>query len=246
MKFYVLTIFPELMETLLRSSILGRAEKNGFLDFHVLNIRDYSTDRHKKTDDYPYGGGAGMVMTAQPVYDAYEAARKEIGGPVRTIYLTPAAKVFTQKDAKAYAKEEALILLCGHYEGVDQRVLDEIVTDEISIGDYVLTGGEPAAWVLIDAISRMVPGVLTNETSGEQESLEGGLLEYPQYTRPELWRDHRVPEILLSGDHAKVDAWRRDQAILKTKAVRPELLAEAELTTKERARFLSETPSHDA
>lgn len=245
MKFYVLTIFPEMMETLLRTSILGRAEKNRLLEFHVLNIRDYSTDRHKKTDDYPYGGGAGMVMTAQPVFDAYEAARKEIGFPVRTIYLTPAAKVFTQKDAKAYAKEEALIFLCGHYEGVDQRVLDEIVTDEISIGDYVLTGGELAAGVVIDAISRMVPGVLTNETSGEQESLEGGLLEYPQYTRPEVWNGRTVPGILLSGDHAKVDAWRREQSILKTKAVRPELLSGALLTEKERM-LLSEPPSQNA
>jgi tRNA (guanine37-N1)-methyltransferase len=224
MKFYVLTIFPEMVETMLRTSILGRAEKNGILEFDVRNIRDYSLDKHKKTDDYPYGGGAGMVMTPQPVFDAHQAIVREEGHPVRTIYLTPAAKVFTQKDAKAFAKEEELILLCGHYEGVDQRVLDAIVTDYVSIGDYVVTGGEIAAGVVVDAISRMVPGVLTNESSAEEESFEGGLLEYPQYTRPEIWNDVKVPEILLSGDHAKVDAWRKEQSLLRTREIRPDLL----------------------
>lgn len=224
MKFYVLTIFPEMVETMLRTSILGRAEKNGILEFDVRNIRDYSLDKHKKTDDYPYGGGAGMVMTPQPVFDAHQAIVREEGHPVRTIYLTPAAKVFTQKDAKTFAKEAELILLCGHYEGVDQRVLDAIVTDYVSIGDYVVTGGEIAAGVVVDAISRMVPGVLTNESSAEEESFEGGLLEYPQYTRPEIWNDVKVPEILLSGDHAKVDAWRKEQSLLRTREIRPDLL----------------------
>lgn len=238
MRFYVLTVFPEMVERALAESILGRAAKRGIVEFRAVNIRDYSTDPHKKTDDYPYGGGAGMVMTAQPVYDAWEAVRNEAGMDVRTVYLTPQAKVFDQGMAKEFALEENLILLCGHYEGVDERVLDEIVTDRVSIGDYVLTGGELAACVMVDAISRMVPGVLTNAASVEQESFEGGLLEYPQYTRPEVWRDREVPKILLSGDHAKVDAYRREQAILRTKEYRPELLLSADLTEEEKKTFL--------
>ena len=234
MKFYILTLFPEMVEQGLTTSIIGRAVANGLLSVEAVNIRDYTTDRHKKVDDYPYGGGAGMVMQAQPIYDAWCVVKKKCNSPARTIYLTPQAPVFHQAMAKELAEEENLILLCGHYEGVDERVLEEIVTDYVSIGDYVLTGGELAAMVVCDAISRMVPGVLTNEESGTTESLEGGLLEYPQYSRPEEWNGKKVPEILLSGDHAKIDAWRRKQSILRTAERRPDLLDQAVLTEEER------------
>lgn len=240
MTFYILTLFPEMVEEGLRTSILGRAAANGLLRFEAVNIRDYTTDRHKKVDDYPYGGGAGMVMQAQPVYDAWLAVHEKIKAPARTIYLTPQAPVFHQSQAKELAREQHLILLCGHYEGIDERVLEEIVTDYISIGDYVLTGGELAAMVVCDAVSRMVPGVLTNEESGTDESLEGGLLEYPQYSRPEIWNGKAVPEILLSGNHAKVDEWRREQSILRTMERRPDLMNSATLTEKERKRFLEQ------
>lgn len=237
MNFYILTLFPEMVEEGLKTSIIGRAADRGIISVHAVNIRDYTTDRHKKVDDYPYGGGAGMVLKAQPVYDAWRAVREELSHPVRTIYLTPQAPVFSQPMAKELAREEDLIFLCGHYEGVDERVLEEIVTDYLSIGDYVLTGGELAAMVVCDAVSRMVPGVLTNEESGSTESLEGGLLEYPQYSRPEEWNGKKVPEILLSGDHARVDEWRREQSILRTIERRPDLLGKAALTEKERERF---------
>lgn len=237
MKFYILTLFPEMVEQGLTTSIIGRAVANGLLSVEAVNIRDYTTDRHKKVDDYPYGGGAGMVMQAQPIYDAWCAVKKKCNSPARTIYLTPQAPVFHQAMAKELAEEENLILLCGHYEGVDERVLEEIVTDYVSIGDYVLTGGELAAMVVCDAISRMVPGVLTNEESGTTESLEGGLLEYPQYSRPEEWNGKKVPEILLSGDHAKIDAWRRKQSILRTAERRPDLLDQAVLTEEERKQW---------
>lgn len=241
MNFYILTLFPEMVEEGLKTSILGRAAENGLIRVEAINIRDYTADRHKKVDDYPYGGGAGMVMQAQPVYDAWKATREKLSGPARTIYLTPQAPVFHQAFAKELAQEENLILLCGHYEGIDERVLEEIVTDYVSIGDYVLTGGELAAMVVCDAVSRMVPGVLTNEESGSDESLEGGLLEYPQYSRPEEWNGKVVPEILLSGNHAKVDEWRREQSILRTIERRPDLLGRAALTEKERERFLGDS-----
>ena len=237
MRFHILTRFPEMVEQGLNTSIIGRAVNKGLLSIHAVNIRDYTVDRHKKVDDYPYGGGAGMVMQAQPVYDAWESIVEEIGYTPRTVYLTPQGPTFTQTMAKNYAKEKDLILLCGHYEGIDERVLEEIVTDYVSIGDYVLTGGELPAMVMVDAISRMVPGVLTNEDSGSTESFEGNLLEYPQYSRPEEWNGKKVPPILLSGDHKKVDEWRREQAILRTKERRPDLLKKAELTEKERARI---------
>ena len=216
MHFYILTLFPEMIESGLNTSIIGRAVQNGHLSITAVNIRDYTLDRHKKVDDYPYGGGAGMVMQAQPVYDAWESVIKQVGYRPRTVYLTPQAEVFRQKMAKEFACEQNLIFLCGHYEGIDERVLEEIVTDYVSIGDYVLTGGELPAMVMADAIARMVPGVLTNEQSGSTESLEGNLLEYPQYSRPREWNGKAVPDILLSGDHAKVDAWRREQSILRT------------------------------
>ena len=237
MRFHILTLVPEMVEQGLNTSIIGRAVNKGLLSIHAVNIRDYTVDRHKKVDDYPYGGGAGMVMQAQPVYDAWESIVEEIGYTPRTVYLTPQGPTFTQTMAKNYAKEKDLILLCGHYEGIDERVLEEIVTDYVSIGDYVLTGGELPAMVMVDAISRMVPGVLTNEDSGSTESFEGNLLEYPQYSRPEEWNGKKVPPILLSGDHKKVDEWRREQAILRTKERRPDLLKNAELTEKERARI---------
>ena len=239
MIFHVLTLFPEMIRSGLETSIIGRAQKNGLVGLHAVNIRDYTMDRHKKVDDYPYGGGAGMVMQAQPVYDAWSAVTDEGKKHVRCIYLTPQGRIFDQKMAKELAKEEELILLCGHYEGIDERVLETIVTDQVSAGDYVLTGGELPAMMMIDAISRMIPGVLHNEESGVGESLEGGLLEYPQYSRPEEWRGRRVPEVLLSGDHKRVEAWRREQSLLRTRKYRPDLLDEAELSLDEVRKILA-------
>ena len=235
MKFYILTLFPEMVMQSLSTSIIGKAAKKGILTIEAVNIRDYTRDKHLKVDDYPYGGGAGMVMHAQPIFDAYQAIRDKIGHKPRTIYLTPQGPLFHQAMAKEMAGEEELVLLCGHYEGVDERVLEEIVTDYVSVGDYVLTGGELPAMVMVDAISRMVPGVLTNQESGETESLEGGLLEYPQYSRPREWMGREVPEVLMSGDHVKIQAWRREQSILRTKKHRPDLLKSADLTIKEKA-----------
>lgn len=237
MNFYILTLFPDMVQQGLHTSIIGRAVQNNLLTIQTVNIRDYTTDKHKKVDDYPYGGGAGMVMQAQPVYAAWQSVVQRIGYAPRTIYLTPQGPAFNQARAKEYALEQDLILLCGHYEGIDERVLTEIVTDYISIGDYVLTGGELAAMVLTDAISRMVPGVLSNHDSAATESFEGNLLEYPQYSRPEEWNGKCVPTILLSGDHAKVDAWRREQSIIRTMERRPDLMEKAELTENERHIF---------
>ncbi len=235
MKFYILTLFPEMVMQGLSTSIIGKAAKKGILTIEAVNIRDYTRDKHLKVDDYPYGGGAGMVMQAQPIFDAYQAIRDKIGHKPRTIYLTPQGPLFHQAMAKEMAGEEELVLLCGHYEGVDERVLEEIVTDYVSVGDYVLTGGELPAMVMVEAISRMVPGVLTNQESGETESLEGGLLEYPQYSRPREWMGREVPEVLMSGDHVKIQEWRREQSILRTKKHRPDLLKSADLTIKEKA-----------
>ncbi len=237
MNFHILTLFPDMVEQGLNTSIIGRAVEKGTLTIETVNIRDYTIEKHKKVDDYPYGGGAGMVMQAQPIYDAYLAVVEKIGYRPRCIYLTPQGSLFCQQTAKELAKEEDVILLCGHYEGIDERVLEEIVTDYISIGDYVLTGGELPAMVMVDAISRMVPGVLSNQESGETESLEGNLLEYPQYSRPETWNGKSVPSILLSGNHQKVDEWRREQSILRTKERRPDLFEKAELTEAERAKY---------
>ena len=192
MKFYILTLFPEMIEDALNTSILGRASKAGSISFEAINIRDFTLDKHKKVDDYPYGGGAGMVMQAQPIYDAYQHVCEKAGHKVHCIYLTPQGKLFKQQDAKKLALKEDICLLCGHYEGIDERVLEELVDEYYSIGDYVLTGGELPSLVMIDAISRMVPGVLTNSESGEDESLENNLLEYPQYSRPEVWNDRSL------------------------------------------------------
>lgn len=235
MNFYILTLFPEMVMQRLNTSIIGKAVEKDILHIEAVNIRDYTKDKHQKVDDYPYGGGAGMVMQAQPVYDAYLAVTDKIGYRPRTIYLTPQGPTFTQPMAKEFALEKDLIFLCGHYEGVDERVLEEIVTDYVSIGDYVLTGGELPAMVMADAISRMVPGVLTNEESGATESFEGNLLEYPQYSRPAEWNGKKVPEVLLSGDHNKIESFRRKQSIMRTKKYRPDLLKKADLTIKEKA-----------
>ncbi len=225
--FHILTLFPEMVLQGLHTSILGRAVERNCISIEAVNIRDYTLDKHGKVDDYTYGGGAGMLMQAQPVYDAWLAVEERIaargasGG--RVIYVTPQGRTFHQKMAQELAQEEDLIFLCGHYEGIDERVLEEIVTDEISLGDYVLTGGELAAMVMVDAIARLVPGVLHNTDSAVTESFGDGLLEYPQYSRPEIWHDKRVPPVLLSGDHARVDAWRLEQSILRTKERRPDL-----------------------
>ena len=234
MNFHVLTLFPDMIEAGLHTSVTGRALKNGYIHLSAVNIRDYSKDKHKHVDDYPYGGGAGMVMQPEPIYLAYEDVTQNMEKKPRVVYVTPQGSVFNQSMAEEFSKEEDLIFLCGHYEGVDERILEEIVTDYVSIGDYVLTGGELPAMVLVDAISRMVPGVLKNQESGETESLEGNLLEYPQYSRPEVWQEKAVPPILLSGNHQKVDEWRREQSILRTKERRPDLFERAELSEKER------------
>lgn len=225
LNFHILTLFPDMVMQGLHTSILGRAAERGHISIEAVNIRDYTTDKHGRVDDYTYGGGAGMLMQAQPVYDAYRSVADRIGQEkkARVIYVTPQGKPFCQETAQELSKEEELIILCGHYEGIDERVLEEIVTDEISIGDYVLTGGELPAMVIVDATARLVPGVLHNGESAETESFGDGLLEYPQYSRPEVWHDRRVPQILLSGDHAKVDAWRLEQALLRTRERRPDL-----------------------
>lgn len=223
MRFYILTLFPEMVLGGLHTSIIGRAVQAGHLSIEAIDIRDYSTDKHSRVDDYPYGGGAGMLMQAQPVYDAWKSLTDRIGKRPRCIYLTPQGPTFHQEMAKELAGEEELIFLCGHYEGIDERVLEEIVTDYVSVGDYVLTGGELPAMVMVDAISRMVPGVLSNEESGSTESLENCLLEYPQYSRPEEWRGRKVPPVLLSGHHKNIEAWRKEQSMLRTKERRPDL-----------------------
>ena len=233
MNFHVLTLFPDMIRDGMNTSIIGRAIAGGFLDIQAVNIRDYAFNKHQKVDDYPYGGGAGMLMQAEPVYLAYQSVEEKIGYRPRVVFLTPQGKVFNQEMAKDFAMEKDLVFLCGHYEGIHERVLEEIVTDYVSIGDYVLTGGELPAMVMMDSISRMVPGVLTNKESGETESFSGNLLEYPQYSRPEIWHGKQVPPVLLSGHHANVDTWRRQQAVYRTAKWRPDLLKKADLTNKE-------------
>ena len=233
MNFHILTLFPEMIEQGMHTSIIGRAIAGGYLSINAVNIRDYAFNKHQKVDDYPYGGGAGMLMQAEPVYLSYEAIKEKIGYRPRVVYLTPQGKVFHQEMAKELAKERDLVFLCGHYEGIDERVLDEIVTDYVSIGDYVLTGGELPAMVMMDSISRMVPGVLSNQESGETESFAGNLLEYPQYSRSEEWHGQKVPPVLLSGHHANIEAWRREQSVMRTAKRRPDLLKKADLTNKE-------------
>lgn len=227
MKFHILTLFPEMIEQGLNNSIIKRATEAGHLSINAVNIRDYTLDKHNKVDDYPYGGGAGMLMQAQPVYDAYKAIVKEhedSGKKVpRVVFMTPQGRTFKQEIAQELAGEEELIFLCGHYEGIDERVLEEIVTDEISIGDYVLTGGELPAMVVIDTVARLIPGVLNNDESASDESFAGNLLEYPQYTRPEVWHEKSVPAVLLSGHHANIAKWRLEQSVERTRVKRPDM-----------------------
>lgn len=258
MNFHILTLFPDMVMDGLNTSIIGRAVNSGLLSIEAVNIRDYAFNKHQSVDDYPYGGGAGMLMQAEPVYLAYEAVAEKIAGrrsgqaagniremepaaqaeasekKIRVVYLSPQGEVFNQKMAEELAQEEDLILLCGHYEGIDERVLEEIVTDYVSIGNYVLTGGELPAMVMVDAISRLVPGVLHNDVSAEFESLQDNLLEYPQYSRPEEWHGKKVPPVLLSGHHANIEKWRREQSILRTYERRPDLFEKCELTDKEK------------
>ena len=226
MYFHVLTLFPEMITNSLNMSIIGRAVEKDIISLEAVQIRDYTLDKHNKVDDYTYGGGAGMLMQAQPVYDCCEVVQKSIEAAgrkrSRVIYVTPGGYTFNQAMAEDFSREEDLIFLCGHYEGIDERVLEEVVTDYVSIGDYVLTGGELPAMVMIDCISRFVPGVLSNAESAMTESFSDGLLEYPQYTRPEEWHGKKVPEILLSGHHANVEKWRLEQSLEKTKRIRPD------------------------
>ena len=226
MNFHVLTLFPDMIMQGLNTSITVRAIEKGLLSIEAVNIRDYSTDKHLKVDDYPYGGGAGLVMRADPICRAYDAVTKKLSRKPRVVYMTPVGYTFDQKMAKEFSMEDELVILCGHYEGVDERALQTIVTDYVSIGDYVLTGGELAAMVVIDAVSRLVPGVLHNDESAVTESFENGLLEYPQYTRPEVYNGMAVPEVLLSGHHGNVDKWRLEQSLIRTKKYRPDLYEE--------------------
>ena len=238
MKITILTIFPEMFESVLNASILGRAREQGLLDVRCVDIRPFSDRKHKNTDDYPFGGGAGMVMLAQPIMDAMASVTGE-GFHGKRIYLGPRGATLTTAKARQLAQENELVLLCGHYEGVDQRALDLCIDEEISIGDYILTGGELAAMVLTDCVARFIPGVLGSAESPEEESFSDGLLEYPQYTRPRELGGLEVPEVLLSGDHAKIKAWRRAESLRATKCFRPDLLEKADLTDKER-RMLEE------
>ncbi len=224
MNFYIMTLFPDMIMQGLSTSITGRAMQKNLIQIEAVNIRDFTTEKHGQVDDYPYGGGAGMVMQAEPIYRTWEAITSRIGKKPRVVYMTPQGSVFHQGMAEEFAKEEDLIILCGHYEGVDERVLEMIVTDQVSIGDYVLTGGELPAMVMVDCISRLVPGVLNNNVSAEFESFHENLLEYPQYTRPEEFMGRRVPDILLSGHHANIEQWRKEQSIKRTKERRPDLL----------------------
>ena len=276
MNFHILTLFPEMVENGLKTSIIGRAVAGGLLSIEAVNIRDFAFNKHQSVDDYPYGGGAGMLMQAEPVYLAYKDIEERIQKRIqnakmqnaeteeqdaevkvqnagiqdaetvspdkklRVVYLSPQGKTFDQKMAEELAEEEDLVLLCGHYEGIDERVLEEIVTDYVSIGDYVLTGGELPAMVMVDTISRLVPGVLHNDVSAEFESFQDNLLEYPQYSRPEEWHGKKVPPVLLSGHHANIEKWRREQSILRTYERRPALLEKSSLTWKEK-KWLEET-----
>lgn len=221
MKYHVLTLFPEMIEAGFNQSITGRAVSDGKIELNTINIRDFSLDKHKSVDDYTYGGGAGMLMQAQPVYDAFSSLNVKAGTPV--IYLSPVGEVFSQKMAEELSNNDDIVFLCGHYEGIDDRVIDKIVTKRVSIGDYVLTGGELPALVMMDTISRLVPGVLGNDESAMTESFDDYLLEYPQYSRPENWEGVSVPSILLSGDHKKIDEWRLEESIERTKKYRPDL-----------------------
>lgn len=234
MRFHIMTLFTKMIEDALDHSIIGRARKNGIIEINAVDIRDFSEDKHNHVDDYPYGGGDGMVIKPEPVYRAYKSIEAKEG--TRVIFMTPQGKPFTQKIAEELSKEEELIILCGHYEGIDERVIEEIVTDEISIGDFVISGGELGAMIVVDAVSRLIPGVLGNEGSFCDESFSNdGLLEYPQYTRPPEFMGRKVPEVLLSGHHANIEKWRRYQSFIRTVNKRPDLIDESKLSSEERA-----------
>ena len=239
MRFDVLTLFPDMLESVLGDSIIGRARENGIIELNFIDIRDYTENKHRKVDDYPYSGGGGMLMNPQPVYDAYMSVAAKLDYKPLTIYMSPQGKVFNQGIAKGLSDKKHIILLCGHYEGIDQRVLDEIVDMEISIGDFVLTGGEIPAMAVIDTVSRLIPGVLAAESSYENESHYSGLLEHPQYTRPQVWHDKEIPEVLISGHHANVEKWKREQSLITTLTKRPDLLEKAELNDTD-IKFLDE------
>lgn len=238
MNFHVLTLFPDMIRDGFQTSITGRAVEKGLLSLNTVNIRDFSVNKHNRVDDYPYGGGAGMVMQAEPVYLAYQSVAEKLPKKPKVLYMSPQGKVFNQRMAEELAQEEEIVFLCGHYEGIDERVLEEIVDEEVSIGDYVLTGGELPALVIMDAVSRLVGGVLHNEDSAEFDSFHDNLLEYPQYSRPEVWRDKAVPPILMSGHHDNVEKWRREQSLIRTLERRPDLLENANLTKQDK-KFLA-------
>jgi len=240
MRIDILTLFPDALGDVLSESILGRAQERGYIQIETRQIRDYTANKQNQVDDYPYGGGRGAIMQADPLYRCWEAACDDAGGPVHTIFLSPCGHTFCQADAIRLSKLENLILVCGHYEGIDQRFIDECVDEELSLGDFVLTGGEIAAMAVTDAVCRMVPGVLADPECFEEESHYSGLLEYPQYSRPALWHGREVPPILLSGDHGKVRKWRRKQAILRTHLRRPDMYARLDLTSKEDKKLLKE------
>lgn len=229
-----MTLFPEMCEAVLSESIIGRARERGFVDIHCVNIRDFTADKHNRVDDAPYGGGMGMLMQAQPIYDCYQSLCENAEERPHLVYMSPQGQTLTQEKVKLLAKIPHLVLLCGHYEGVDERILDEIVDEEISIGDYVLTGGELPAMVLADAVCRMLDGVLPNDEAKSLESHYNGLLEYPQYTRPPVWHGVSVPDVLLSGHHENIEKWRHEQSLLRTFLRRPDLLKTAELSEKDR------------
>ena len=234
MRINILTLFPEMCESVLGESIIGRARANGCVEINCHNIRDYTLDKHNRVDDAPYGGGTGMIMQTQPIYDCYTALCEKIGAKPHLIYLSPQGKVLNQEKVKELSQLDNIALLCGHYEGIDQRVIDEIVDEEISIGDYVLTGGELPALILADSISRMLPGVLANEDAFTLESHYSGLLEHPQYTRPYEWHGEKVPDVLISGHHANIEKWQREQSLKRTLERRPDMLEKAKLTKKDK------------
>jgi tRNA (guanine37-N1)-methyltransferase len=235
MRIDILTLFPEMCLSVLSESIIGRARENGFVEINCRNIRDYTLDKHNRVDDSPYGGGTGMIMQTQPIYDCFQSLCDEIGTRPHLIYMSPQGKTLTQEKVKELAKMDNFAILCGHYEGVDERIIEEIVDEEISIGDYVITGGELPALILADAVSRMLPGVLANEDAYTLESHYSGLLEYPQYTRPYEWHGMTVPDVLTSGHHANIQKWQREQSLKKTFERRPDLLKNAELSKKDKA-----------
>ena len=248
MRIDIATLFPDMCETVLNESIIGRARKNELVTLYCHNIRDYTQDKHNRVDDTPYGGGMGMVMQADPIFRCYEAVKERSNSKPYVIYLSPQGTPLKQKKCLSLAQHQHLLLLCGHYEGVDERVLEEILDEEISIGDYVLTGGELAALVLVDSVVRLCEGVLASPECFEEESHYNGLLEYPQYTRPEIWHEKRVPEILLSGHHANINRWRREKELERTLCKRPDMLAQCELSEADRKyldTFQKQIPSDD-